>query len=964
MPRRASWLPLVFLAFPIVQLFAQAPARGARPAPGPAVNAATDPVLRGFRWRYIGPVGQGGRVDDIAVVENDPRVFYLGYATGGVWKTVNAGVTFEPIFETYGTASIGAVALSQVNPSIVYVGTGEGNGRNSASFGDGVYKSSDAGRTFTHVGLRETQSIQKIVVDPRGPDVVYVAAVGHLYGPNAERGLYKSTNGGTSWSKILYVDENTGASDVVLDPSNPDIVYASMYQRRRTSWGFNGGGPGSGIWKSEDGGAHFKQLTGNGLPGDLKGRIALDIAPSNPNVIYAQIEVLRDEDRVADVGQATRSTRAEMGTDQAGGVWRSADKGATWTFMSNHDVRPQYYSVLRVDPKNDNVVYSVGRRFYRSEDAGKTFRVVNGPGHGDYHAIWINPKNPDQLFVGNDGGSDVTYDRGRTWESFRGMTVGQFAGLSVDMQRPYYVYGGLQDNGNLAGPSAVRGDFISSHDWFNIGGGDGSYTGSDPTGQNYIYSEGQRGVMHRIEMRTGKVVAIQPKAPTDGDPSSNVVPKPAKEEYRWNWATPFVVSRWNSNVIYAGGNRLFKTTDRGDTWAASVDLTRHVNTDTLSIMGVKGSAPYCHGTNAKIARGQQCILSKADGTWYYSTLTTISESPLTRGLLWVGADDGSLQYTRDDGHTWTNVTANVAGAPQNCYVSRVEASHFDASTAYVSLGCQRNDDFRPYVYVTRDLGKTWSSISGDLPSYGNVNVVRQDLKNRNLLFAGTEFGFFVSLDEGKSWKKFMTGLSTVRIDEIIVHPRDADLVLGTHGRSALVMDDITPLQQLGGAPLAMNGVVLAAKPAGSMLDEDVHLFQPRNAVALNKDTRLARSLVGAKQFRGENAPPGTAISYYLKAASSSAVKITITDPAGKLFREITGTGDAGMNRVQWNLQGNLPADGGARRAASDDEDAPRGAPQGPIAKPGTYRVTINVNGKNYSVPAVVERDSWNAEQKP
>jgi len=317
-------------------------------------------------------------------------------------------------------------------------------------------------------------------------------------------------------------------------------------------------------------------------------------------------------------------------------------------------------------------------------------------------------------------------------------------------------------------------------------------------------------------------------------------------------------------------------------------------------------------------------------------------------MLWVGADDGSLQYTRDDGHTWTNVTANIAGAPQNCYVSRVEASHFDAAAAYVSLGCQRNYDFRPYVYVTRDLGKTWSSISGDLPSYGNVNVVRQDLKNKNLLFAGTEFGFFTSLDEGKSWRKFMTGLSTVRIDEIIVHPRDADLVLGTHGRSVLIMDDITPLQQLTSAVLA----------------EDVHLFQPRNAVAFNKDTRLMRSLVGAKQFRGENAPPGVAISYYLKAATSSPVKITITDPAGKLFRDIVGTGDAGMKRVQWNLQGNLPADGGGRRAASEDEDAPRGAPQGPIAKPGTYRVTINVNGKNYSAPAIVERDAWNAEQKP
>jgi photosystem II stability/assembly factor-like uncharacterized protein len=919
-------------------------------------------MLKGFRWRSIGPVGQGGRIDDIAVVENEPRTWYVGYATGGVWKTTNAGITFEPVFETYGTASIGAVAIAQGNPNVVYVGTGEGNGRNSASFGDGVYKSTDAGRTFTHVGLRESQSIQKIVVDPRNADVAYVAAVGHLYGPNTERGLFKTTNGGTSWNKTLYVDENTGVSDVVLDPSNPDIVYASTYQRRRASWGFNGGGPGSGIWKSEDAGAHFKQLIGSGLPGDVKGRIALDVARSNPNVVYAQIEVLRDEDRVADMSQATHSSKAEMGTDQAGGVWRSNDKGATWQFVSNHNVRPQYYSVLRVDPKNENVVYSVGRRFYRSEDGGKTFRVINGPGHGDYHAIWIDPRDSEHLMVGNDGGSDVSYDRGRTWEAFRVSPVGQFAGLSVDMQRPYYVYGGLQDNGNLAGPSAVRSDFISSHDWFNIGGGDGSFTGSDPTGQNYVYSEGQRGVMHRIEMRTGRIVAIQPNAPSADDPTTNVVPRPAPEEYRWNWSAPFVVSRYNSNVIYSGANRLFKSVDRGDTWTASPDLTKHVNTDTLSIMGVKGSAPYCHGTNVKIARGQQCILSKNDGTWFYSTLTAIDESPLARGFLWVGADDGALQYTRDDGRTWTNVTGNLSSAPQNCYVSRVEASNFDLATAYVSLDCHRNDDLRPYVYVTRDLGKTWTSISANLPAYGCVNVVRQDLKNRNLLFAGTEFGFFVSLDEGKSWKKFMTGLSTVRIDEIIVHPRDADLVIGTHGRSVLVMDDITPLQQLGGNSPA-TGVVLAAKPAGSPMDEAVHLFQPRNAVVWNRDTRLSRSLPAAKHFRGENAPPGTAISYHLKDAATAPVKIRITDPSGKVFRDMDGTGDAGMNRVQWNLQGNL--DGAApRRAAGEDEDAPRQAPQGPMAKPGTYRVTLTVNGRSYSQPVVVEKDVWNGDAKP
>ena len=939
---------LVLVAFGAVSAAAQRAGGPGRPA---RVNPSTDPVLRPFSWRSIGPVSQGGRIDDIAVVESDPKVFYIGYATGGVWKTVNGGTTFEPIFETYGSASIGAIAVTQSRPEVVWVATGEGNGRNSSSFGDGVYKSTDAGRTFTNMGLRETQSIQRLVIDPRNPDVVYVAGVGHLFGPNPERGVFKTADGGRTWNKVLYIDENTGATDVSIDPSNPDILYAAMYQRRRTGWGFNGGGANSGIWKSVDAGAHWSQLTGNGLPGGVKGRIGLAIAPSNPAVIYAQIEVLRDEDRAADATIATKSTRAEMGTDHAGGVWRSSDRGATWQFVSDHDVRPQYYTVLRVDPKNENVIYSVGRRFYRSEDGGKTFNPISGPGHGDYHAIWVDPRSSDHVMVGNDGGLDISRDRGRTWESIRGIPVGQFAGLSVDMQRPYYVYGGLQDNGNLAGPSAARADFIAADDWFNIGGGDGAYTASDPTGQEYAYSEGQRGVMHRVEMRTGRIVLIQPRAPSPGNLTSNVVPKPAPEEFRFHWATPLIMSSFNPNVLYAGGNRLFTTTDRGDTWSMSPDLTGRVDTDTMAIMGVRGRAPYCHGTNAKIARGQECILSKNDGTWYYGTLTTIAESPLQGGPLWVGADDGTVQVSRDH-KAWTNVTANIAGAPRGCEVSRVEASHVDRATAYLSFDCHWSDDLRPYVYVTRDFGRTWTSIASNLPAFGNVNVVKQDMHNPSLLFAGTEFGFYVSLDEGQSWKRFMTGLSTVRIDEVIVHPRDGDVILGTHGRSALVMDNITPLQQL-------------ASPAGkAVLASDAHLFRPRAGVLWKRDQRLARTTPGSKVFRGENPLPGTAIDYYLKDATSGAVSITIADgTTGKSFRTMRGTGEAGINRVQWDLRGDLPVGGPRAAAADEEEDAPRGAPQGPLAKPGSYRVTLSVNGRSLTQTVVVEPDSWNSPAK-
>lgn len=941
-------IALLSLATPVATTPGSAPAqRGGRLGSTSAVNATSDPLLRSFSWRSVGPVSQGGRVDDIAVVASDPRVFYIAYATGGVWKTSNAGTTFDPIFETYGTGSVGAVAVAESNPNVVWVGTGESDGRNNSSFGNGVYKSVDAGRTFAYVGLRESQTIQRIVIDPRNPDVVYVAVPGHLHGPNPERGLYKTTNGGQTWSLVLFVNENTGAGDIVLDPSNADVVYATTYQRRRTAFGFNGGGPGSGIWKSEDAGAHWKRLTGHGLPGGPEGRIGLDVSRSNPNVVYAQIEVMRDEERVADASTATTATAAEKGTDNAGGIWRSTDKGATWEYRSNHDVRPQYYSTIRVDPKDENVVYSCGRSFYRSEDGGTTFRVVGGEGHGDYHAIWINPHNSDQIFVGNDGNSDVTYDRGRTWASVRAQTVGQFAGLAVDMQRPYYIYGGLQDNGSWAGPSAVRYDYISAHDWFTIGGGDGADTAVDPTGRKYAYSEAQRGVSQRLELETGRTVPIQPRPPTPRNAATNIVPPPPVGEIlRWNWAAPLVMSHENPNVLYVGANRLLESADRGDTWTMSPDLTKHIDPGTRSIMGVPYSAPYCHGTGARIARGQECILSKSDGTWFYSTIITVSESTLPQGPLWVGADDGNIEVSRDR-KTWTNVTANLVGAPKDCYVARIEASHFDAGTAYLALNCNRNDDLRPYAYVTRDYGRTWASIAGDLPATDNVNTIRQDLKNRNLLFAGTEDGFFVSLDEGKSWKRFMTGLAYTRVDEVIVHPRDGDLVLGTYGRSVYVMDDITPLQQTTAA----------------VLGEDVYLYAPRNAVLWKRDARLGRELPGSSQFRAPNPPAGTAIDYYLKDATQ-AVKIAIASEAtGKDFRHLDGPGTAGINRVQWNLRGDAPPPGAPRPVVAnidDEEGAGRSnAPQAPLATPGSYRVTLTVNGTTYTQVVVVEKDAWN-----
>jgi photosystem II stability/assembly factor-like uncharacterized protein len=917
--------------------------RGGRVAAAPTINVTADPLLHSFIWRSIGPVSQGGRVDDIAVADRDPRTFYLAYATGGVWKTSNAGTTFEPVFDTYGTGSVGAVAVAPSNPDVVWVGTGESDGRNNSAFGNGVYKSNDGGRTFSLMGLGDSQTIERIAIDPHNPDVVYVAVPGHLHGPNPDRGLYKTADGGKTWHLVLAVDENTGAGEIVLDPSNSAVVYATTYQRRRTAFGFNGGGPGSGIWKSEDAGAHWSRLSGHGLPGGPEGRIGLAVSLSNPNVVYAQIEVLRDEDRVPDASAATTATAAEKGTDNAGGVWRSADKGASWQFQSAHDVRPQYFSTIRVDPTNENVLYSCGRSFYRSEDAGKTFRVVSGAGHSDYHAIWINPHQADEIIVGNDGNADVTYDRGRTWQSFRAQPVGQFAGLAVDMQQPYDIYGGLQDNGSLAGPSQVRYDYITAADWFTVGGGDGADVAVDPTGHRSVYSEAQRGTSERLDLLGGRSVPIQAHPPTAQNPSTNIVPAPpVTEVLRWNWAAPFVMSHEDPNVLYAGANRLLSSTDRGATWTMSPDLTKHIDPNTRFIMGVPYSAPYCHGTGAQIARGQTCVLSKSDGTWFYSTLVTIAESTLPQGPLWVGADDGTIEVSRDR-KTWTNVTPNLHGAPAECYVARIEASHFDASTAYVALNCGRNDDLRPYAYVTRNQGQTWTSIVGDLPPTDSLWTIRQDLKNRTLLFAGTEFGFFVSFDEGQSWTRFMTGLPYTRMDEVIVHPRDGDLVLGTYGRSVYVMDDITPLEQTTEAVRA----------------EAVHLYAPRQGVLWDRDVRLAHELPGAQPFRAANPPFGTALCYYFKTAPQQSVTLTITDASGRVVRHLIGPAAAGINRVEWNLRTDPLPNGGPRPVVADGEEESGGRAalaQPPLVPPGTYRVTLTVNGQSYAQTVTVVKD--------
>ena len=878
------------------------------------VNRSPNPLLASFRFRSIGPASMGGRIDDIAVYEKDPRIIWIGYAVGGVFKSTNAGTTFKPVFEQYGSASIGDIALDQNNPDIAYVGTGEPNNRNTSSFGDGIYKTTDGGKTFTHAGLRETQTIARIVLDPRNSNVVYVASPGHLYGPNPDRGIYKSTDGGRTWNKVKYVDENTGFTDLVMDPSNPNVLYAASYQRRRTGCCFNGGGPGSALWKTADAGRTWTKLTGSGLPAGTYGRIAIDVARSNANVVYAQIETDGGADSAAVVlgggrgggydwcnnAGPNRGFGAGPGSDtlkppplsrSRPGIYRSDNKGRSWTLVSNCNGRPMYFSNVRVDPTNANVLYVANVRGTKSLDGGRTFATIDeGLGFGnqtvDQHAYWINPANPNHVMRGSDAGFAVSWDQGATWEYVRTMATGLAYLVTADMHRPYNVYSGLQDNDGWGGPSAVRSRIgIRDSDWFRVSfenSGDGFQTAVDPTDRHTVYSEAQDGRTVRTDLRTGRTVSIRPVAPPAasapaapapgscvdgrvippatggrggaggggggggrGGGTPNVVNATAGDTYRFNWNTPILLSPHNPGTLWMGGNRVFRSDNQGDSWTASPDLTRQVDRCRVTVMG---------------AAGTSLQLSKNDGVSAFSTVIAISESRVARGVVWAGTDDGLLQVSRDNGATFTEVGRNITGLPPGAldgdnpyWFSRIDASHFDAATAYVAIDGHRSNDLKPWVFVTRDLGRTWTNIGSGLPPYGNVQVVREDPRNRDLLYAGTEFGLYLSLDGGRTWEKFMNNYPTVRTDDILVHPRDGDLIVATHGRSIWIADDITPLQQL--------------TPA--VASAEAHLFDVRPAVAYLSDIRKDISTGGEKQFEGENPARGTAIQFRRRIAGTA-----------------------------------------------------------------------------------------------
>lgn len=895
-------------------LAAQQPAPPAAPK---VVNASNDPMLQGFKFRPIGPAVMMGRLDDIEGAEKDPMIMYLGFATGGVWKSTDGGNHWLSLFDEMPVTSIGDIAIAPSDPNVVYVGTGEPNNRQSSSIGGGVYKTTDGGKTWANVGLVETQSIGRIVVHPTDPNIVYVAAVGHLFGPNPERGLYKSIDGGKNWKLAKFIDNDTGFIDVAIDPVNPKVLYAASFQRRRTWWGTNGGGAGSGLWKTMDAGETWTKITGGGFPANkdgILGRIGISIFRAKPTTLYMIAEVGAEGGisvNVGDDGLAPKNGAngqplpccgdpgSRNGPDRSG-VWRSDDAGKTWTFLSNVNNRPIYYSQIRVDPTNDKKVFQGGASAQMSFDGGKTWNGLNGTGHGDYHAIWINPKDPRNVAVGHDGGLDISNDGGFTWDYHNDMALGQFYQVSADMRRPYWVCGGLQDNQAWCGPSAVRAQFGAVNtDWYTIAGGDGFYTRQDPTDWTIAYGEAQNASMSRYDLRNGTQKSITPRATVGGPASANaggagggrgggmgnVTNQPAKvDEFRFYWNAPFEISPHDPATVYIAGQYFFKSTNRGDTWTMNgKDLTRNLDRFGMPIMNVPGNAP---------------MASKHDGYGENSVITQVRESPAKPGVIWVGTDDGNLQVSQDGGVTFTNVAAAVpglanmpsVGAPGAVQISRIEPSNFDPATAYVAFDNHRNDDWKPYLFKTTDYGKTWTNVTGDLPVKGNINALREDPVNPNLLFVGTEFNLFVSIDGAKSWKLFSTGLPTVRVDDILIHPREKDLIIATHGRSLWIADDISPLEQLASA-------------AGTT----VKLFDPRPAVQWKSDLTATRRAT-ARQFRGDNPQGGTAFSFWAQSDMGDA-KFEVLNAQGQVVSTMNMPAKAGMNRVQWAMTANAGAGG-------------------------------------------------------
>ena len=838
----------------------------------------------------------GGRATDIEGVPGQPGLVYAATGAGGLWKTTNGGATWRALFEREKVYSIGDIALEPRNPNVIWLGSGESNVRNSVSFGGGVYLSTDGGVTWKLKGLENTERISRIVINPLDPRKVYVGALGHSFAPNENRGVYVTMDSGATWQKTLYLDAQHGVSDLDIDPQNPNILYAALWKFERKPWNHTSGSDQGGVWKSIDGGLTWSKLT-RGLP-KLIGRIGVKVAPSRPNVVYVICE------------------------SNDGILFRSDDHGETFTQVNkNREIvgRGFYYSDLRVDPTDENRVYALSSNLHLSIDGGRTFRIISRRTHLDFHALWIDPQDPNRIWQGQDGGFAVSYDHGDSWEYVNNIPLAQFYQLHADNRLPFYhVMGGLQDNGAWTGPSRTREPAgILNDDWRMVSFGDGFFLINHPDDPDLYLTESQGGSLSRVDFRNRE---LQPASP---QPKSNAGGAAGEMKYRFNWNTPIVASPHNKDTVYFGGNVLFRTQDFGKTWKPiSPDLT---TADPAKLKSAGGPIWYDNSTAEN-----------------HSTIVTVSESPVRSGTILAGTDDGNVQLTVNGGESWSNLIRNFPNLPPTPVVSHVEASRYDVNTAYAAFDRHMFDDFRPYVYKSTDGGKTWQSISGNLPDPGYVHVIKEDPRNRNLLYCGTELGLFASWNGGQSWSRLhLKNLPHVPVHEILVHPRENDLILATHGRSVYILDDATPIQQMSPDT--------AARPA--------HLFDPRPALRFT--TRMTRYGIGNKPYAGPNPPYGALLTFWLKEKPKAPYKLEILDTASKqVIRELRNLPqEPGLHRLAWDLRSNGPAprkENTAAAAPSDDDFNP--APRGPQLLPGAYTVRLTVGDTVVTKPIEIRLD--------
>ena len=877
----------------------------------------TSADLSGLRLRNIGPASMSGRVVDMDVVESNPYTMYVAGATGGLWRTRDNGVTWESIFDAVPVHSIGDVVVFQPNPNIIWVGTGERASRQSSSWGDGVYKSTDAGKSWVNVGLRTSKHIGRIVLHPSNPDIAYVAAQGSVWGAGGDRGLYKTTDGGRTWQRTLFVDDETGVTDVAIDPSDANVLYAASYQRRRSAYGFDGGGPGSALWKSTDAGATWTKLTGNGLPTGEYGRIGISIYRKNSNVVYVSIE------------QGQRYNASTAYIIRKAGIYRSDDKGGSWTFMSDWNPRPMYASQPIVDPNDDKRIYMLNAYSF-SDDGGKTFTAPRTTTHGDDRFVWVDPKDSRHVIKLDDGGIGISYDRGNKFLFVTSLPLSQWYRVSVDNAVPFNVYGGLQDNGCWTGPSASwTTSGILNDAWSRLCGGDGFSSVADPKHPGVVFSGSQFLGLLRSDTKTWEQQDIRP-----GDPQGHISGrrnwdtwgKPGASQtlgnamHPANWDSPIVLSPHDTGTIYVGMQHLFRSRDRGMTWNDLGDMTTGVDRSTLPLMGRKST---------------EFTLSIDDGVPYFPGITALAESPRRKGLLFTGTDDGRFRVSRDGGATWDDQQARFPGLPKDSWFAGVEPSHFVDGTAYVTVDNHRSNDFRNYVYMTTDFGKTWTSIVGDLPAERGTRTVREDLRNPNLLYLATEFGLFISPNKGGTWIALRNNMPTMPFNDLQIHPRDNALVLASHARGVWIMDQINALQELTTA--------VAAKSS--------HLFTMQPAYEIR--TTNLRPHTGDMIFRGENPANGAYVDYWLASAGGRAT-LTVSDATGKVVQTLKPTLNRGLNRVVWNLRdADVPLRGGF---GEDDDEGPRSASPGPLVPPGTYTVKLDAGGVTTTQRVIVKDD--------